>query len=208
MTNEKMLEVLYKLRALSAQGDGSEAARVLIDAENQLKEDIRHDCQKSRGLAKRDKLVTKVMNSASLTVRPLLRGWHACKNGKKAFCDGYRLYASDDNFGFEKAADQINADLLLPTGNTVPLTVDSSELKAYIKEQKALVRSKAQKDVHPFTFDAGSFRIGFNPQYLLEFCQFFNTDTIYAVGPCSAAQYLDLDSGDWGILLPCRVPQN
>ncbi len=208
MTNEKMLEKMYELFNIMEDGEYVKEVVVkgIIDS---LKEDIRIECQKKKGNGKREAILRKLMKNASS---------HGFKNGlgdhfvpvedKFGFCDGYRAYVLNEDFGYSKIAvgNYIDLNRSKPANANVKIEVDLADLAAYIKDEKAkkyVARSRSLR-LKPYVLKSGDFEVAFNPEYLLDFCNMFKTDYVMCDSPLSPALY-EADNGEWGLLLPVRV---
>ncbi len=203
MTNEKMLKKMYDLSNYLENGSYVKET-VLQEIINDLKEDIRADCQKKVGNGKRDVLIKKLMKSAKNPVKPD-RGTHYIPVDEMfGFCDGYRAYVLKDDYGYPKTTieNYLNLKNVKPKNAKMKVYVDLVDVQMLIKDHKA----KKEKKMAPYKLDAGEFEIYFNPEYLLEFCKMFQTDFIMCESSLSPALY-EAKNGEWGVLLPVRKNQ-
>ena len=126
------------------------------------------------------------------------------------FLDGYRLYVLNDDFGYQSCEqnniESFDIKAAIPDGCTIPLTIDITDLKAFVKNMKAM---KGKFASSPYILREGEFEIAFNPEYLLEFCQMFDTTIIYSNGNNkSPIFYENKSNNEFGLLCPVRLNKN
>lgn len=195
MTNQKMLD---KIQSFISTNDMS----IIFNLKDNLLEDIRIETAKKNNPVKRVNLVKSIVKSA---IKRSTSVSYSYDNKYHAFCDGYRLYCLNDSFGYEFDTNKIPLDVnkLYPKTSTSDsiINVDIIDLKTFIAENK--IANKAScKNPYILMLDNGQ-KIGFNPQYLLEFIQIFDCNTIRCSRPVSPA-LIETDT-EWGILLPIRI---
>lgn len=208
MTNEKILETLVKIE-YEVNNNGSAVKICIEKAIEEVKEDMRKDLQKKKGCAKRDKLIQSMMKSVP-DVKPILKYYQ--KVGEQfGFTDAYRAYILNDNFGYDGAENHLDEGTPFNLSTCFPkavppieLKINLQELQLYIKQQKAEAKATKQKYLAAYIIENDKIKIGFNPQFLLEFCQMFDTESIFVSSPKSLA-YCENEAGEKGILLPVRI---
>lgn len=150
-----------------------------------LQENIREESARAAGKATTNKykVVKTLMKNADTKTRPLFSKAHF-ENGYFSFIDGYRIFRSESDFGFEHADENErfkNIDRLF--NNPIfddTLTLNRAEIQAFIKIEH-LTRKGAKK---PFLLQGKSGDIyGFNPFYLLDYMDFTGEDIALAYNP-------------------------
>lgn len=199
MTKQEMLTVIEK----GIKNEGVLDMVTLLNAKNSILEDIRVEANKKSGNAKQDKLIAKLIKSAEKN-NPVLAGYHKQDN-LFAFTDGYRAYFTNKDFGFKPAEAQRKLQQCVPEDYAHTISIDKVEIKVSIAE------NKAKKENQPYIVEYENIRIGFNPTYLLEILEMYNTNDIQIVSdlkkiPVSPCLVGERDN-EFGILLPVRIKQ-
>ena len=198
MTNEKMLQKMYEYKDMFKDS-------IFDSTIAELQEDIRTELQKKKGNTKRDTLLKKVVKSKWSEARDMEKCYHPVGD-KYGFTDGYRAYVLNDSYGYENIVDRnrepLNFKACKPEGCNIELKIDRVELKLFAKEMKA---KKIKSPLYVIEND--KIKIGFNGNFLMEFLEMFDTDTIYCKAPKVAAYY-ENEQGEWGLLFPVRLPEN
>lgn len=190
MTNEKMLQIINSIMN-----------KEVIDLEKvreALTEDIRAELNKHKSMADKDKILKKLWNKET-ELRPDNHKHYTQHNDLYCFFDGYRLYALKNNYGYEQSKGTFNIEAAKPKYNDICVKIDVNDLKLFIKTSKA---GKVKKPIYVLEND--KIKIGFNPKYLIEFCEMFDTDVIYCRAPSASAYYENSD-GEWGVVFPVRL---
>ena len=166
-TNEKLLELAYKIDAEGGTHGGSYAE--LIQA---LKDNIQELDAKKAGTAKPLKIIKKMLKSNQKNYINKFLGYIKLDSNRFAFLDGHRVFISNSDLGFsedENAAGLANTlKRALEHGNaTEEIEISLTE----VKEQ--LARNKANKDkLHPLIKQLEGYKIGLNPEYLKDCFEF------------------------------------
>ena len=127
------------------------------------------------------------------------------EDGFSCVCDGYRLVRlKADLPSLPHVKTDFKASKALPkeAGREIKLPT-IPELKSWIAERKAKIPGPWKPRENAYILTDGDFRMGVNPQYLLDMLQIFPVSTARyttAVSPL----YFSSENGD-GVLLPVRL---
>jgi len=202
MNNEKMLKNVNELI-------NNFSSELLLKFKNELEEDIRKEVSlKSGNPGKQDVILKRILKRYKknyLTIGI----WKY--NNKFMFTDGYSAYITANNFGYKdmKITDHtkdIGKMITTPGDYINTIKIDTNDLRAFCKTEKAAYKPKGQKKVKPYILSSGNFKIGLNPHYLIDLLDFYKTDTIYCRKDNYNPVVTSLDfSNDFGFLLPIRI---
>lgn len=95
-------------------------------------------------------------------------------------------------------------EAVTPKNATIKVPVDVSDVEFFIKENRVKYGRAWNKTKHPYVIETDEIKIGFNPDYLLEFCKMFKTDYIMCENSLKPAVY-ESENGEWGVVLPVRI---
>ena len=206
-TNEKLLELAYKIDAEGGTHGGSYAA--LLDA---LRENIQELDAKKAGTAKPLKIIKKMIKSNQKNYINRFLGYIKLDPDHFAFLDGHRVFISNSDLGYsedENAAGLANTlKRALEHGNaTEEIEISLTE----VKEQ--LARNKANKDkLHPLIKQLEGYKIGLNPEFLKDCFEFsgslkFIYEKRVNVHGCNVSPLFQVDESNnvISMLLPVNV---
>lgn len=177
----------------------------LLRLKEQLEEQLRAESI-SKPLARKDKLIKNILkNIPEYYINKL--GSVIIYKDKFVFCDSFRAYIVETDFGYKALANPVDVYSIFPkTKPRYEIKIDLTELKYHIAQNKANHRTKSEKD-YAFKLNCkdADFNIAFNPIYLQEILQMYDTDIIYVDRQTSLAVVGDFDSEIYGIIFPVRI---
>ena len=190
-TYERLLELL---------NDGD--LKKLQDA---LKENIREEVEQGKGTKKKDDTIIKSIIKYDNKNNPRISGYHNFNLNEDemfGFTDGYRILASKNNFGYNKAENSLNISKMITSElqDGIEIEVDINDLKTFCK-----VHKKDYKD-NPYILEyEDNKRIGFNPFYLLDALDFCECNVIKVIKEIAPAWTENKDKTKISILLPIKL---
>lgn len=211
MNAEKILTWSVAALGHLKNGANGNAAEILEYLKTEAEEEIRHAAAKQSGNGNRQKAAERVIKSAKAQQqREALWGAWEDKNGAQYICDGFRLVKLFEALPLEKIREgvqPIDAARIIPADKNARGAVlelpTVGELKAYIKEEKAL--KKAVKDKSGVLYDFGADLPAVNAQYLLDMLEVLPGCTARAAAQRPALNQIYFESGDGcGVLLPVK----
>lgn len=191
MTNEKMLKMVNKMVQ-----DGN-YLKIALNLKDELENDIRKDVLKSKGVTpKQIKLIEKMFKKVDDNTH--FKNKYSEFDDKYWFTDSYRLYGSNEKFGYKAMEEPLNIERIYqPQDAKIKIVVDIKDLQAFIKIHK--------NEKISYILENENIKIGFNPVYLLEGLQFCETDTIKCSRDVYPA-YIENAQGDSvAIVFPIRL---
>lgn len=201
MTNEKILENLLTIKKEECGSYSPKMESLILT----MKEMIRIEISKKGGSKPKDLTIIKKIVKESKR-NEIFGGYHEFDfNGVdyKGFCDGYRLLASNDTFGYEHVENQLNLKQMF---------VNFSELEKIVVDKKDVeyfMKTTDKKSKRPYIIENDIIKIGFNPSYLLDAINFCDTAEIHVhkqngSAPC---QIISEDKNKIAIVLPVFLPK-
>ena len=186
ITYERLLE-------LSKSGD-------LKELQDALKENIREEVEQGKGTKKKDISIIKSIIKYDDKNNPKISGYHTF-NEMFCFTDGYRILASKNNFGYDKAENNLNISKIVTSElqNGIEIEVDINDLKTFCKLHK-----KDYKN-NPYVLEYSDKKIGFNPFYLLDTLEFCECNVIKVTKEIAPAWSENEDKTRVCVLLPVKL---
>lgn len=197
-TNTKILETLEKEIAENTRYTGYEG--LFSKTIEMLRANIREESAKQNGAKKPYKIIEKLLKSEPCKYNNAMQKAHPSANGY-GFLDGYRVFFSDDTFGYEVAEEQNRFRMLdnfKPAEGYTSIDINVEDLKYYIKVAKP--RGKYGK-YDPFIIETPDGIAGYNPLYLLDLIEYTGSNTIKYYGN---KEPIYADNGK-ALLLPVNV---
>ena len=178
-TNTKILETLEKEIAENTRYTGYEG--LFSKTIEMLRANIREEEAGKKGTKKPYKIIEKMLKDAKRDNPNQLLFQKAHEYGNKyGFLDGYRLFLSDDNMGYESvnvANGAFKIEQLyngIDTYNMTDIEIDISELRYFAKVAKGGRNEKPT----PYIIRTPDGFAGFNPNYLIDLIDFSGSNKI------------------------------
>lgn len=199
MTNEKILENLLTIKKEECGGYSPKMESLILT----MKEMIRIEISKKGGSKPKDLTIIKKIVKEEKRNK-IFGGYHEFDfDGVdyKGFCDGYRILASNDIFGYEHVENQLDMKkMFVGFSELEKIVVDKQEVEYFMK-------TTDKKSKNPYIVENDIIKIGFNPSYLLDAINFCDTVEIYVhkgngKAPC---QIISEDKSKIAIVLPVSM---
>lgn len=211
MNAEKILTWSVAALGHLKNGANGNAAEILEYLRTEAEAEIRHAAAKQSGNGNRQKAAERVIKSAKAD-NPREAFWGSWNDarGHQFICDGFRLIEFFEPLPLEKIREGVQpidaARVMPPDKNARGAVLELptvAELKAYIKEEKAL--KKAVKDKSGVLYDFGAELPAVNAQFLFDMLEALPGCVARASSarPLLNALYFECSDG-CGILLPVR----
>lgn len=211
MNAEKILTLSVAALGHLKQGANGNAAEILKYLKTEAETEIRHAAAKQSGNGNRQKAAERVIKSAKAdNLREALWGSWNDARGHQFVCDGVRLIEFFEPLPLEKIREGVQpidaARIMPPDKNARGAILELpsiAELKAYIKEEKAL--KKAVKDKSGVLYDFGAELPTVNAQFLLDMFEALPGCVARASHTRTLLSAIYFESADGcGVLLPVR----
>ncbi len=166
-----------------------------------LREDLRKENNK-KSSPSQSKVIDNVMKIVKKE-KERLYGYSEYYDNKFAFLDEYRMFISDNDFGYKENENQIDKQRLknlIPTSTEKIVTIDTTDLKTMIKEN-GITRSKNPSKKYYLVNN----EIAFNPIYLLDAIEFADNNIIEYNNPMMPAIIRDNKQEIISLVLPVKI---
>ena len=212
MKAEYVLKWMTAAQGHLKQGANGNAAEIIEALKQEAAAEIRREEAKRSGTADRQKAAERVIKSAKADkYHEALHGAWMTADGMQNLCDGFQAYRLREALPLEEIpanVQPIYIDRIVITngGDVVPLP-ELSELRAYIKTEKARIKAlKKSKELTPDKsapiWDFGDDLPQVRAEYLLNALELLPNCTAYARKK-NEYIYFESDAGA-GLILPIR----
>lgn len=189
--NEKLLELLK--------------TSDLVKLESLLMDNIREEAAKNGIGNKKQLTIIKSMLQA-VKNNSNMQKTHDF-NGLYAFVDGYRILATENNYGYEASENPFIIDRII-----VEKREDMQEIKIDLAALATFTKTHNKKDKKPYIIKFDNNYIAINAWYLKDSLQFTNSDSIF-INPVNFKRnkyiapiyFYSNDNGDMSIVLPVKI---
>jgi len=177
-TNTKILETLEKEIAENTRYTGYEG--LFSKTIEMLRANIREETATKSGSKKPYKIIEAMLKTAKKDQpsRELFQKAHEYGN-KYGFLDGYRLFLSEDNMGYESvnvANGAFKVDQLFNVNDYdfTTLEIDAAELKYFAK----ITKTRSKWDKIPYIIKTPDGYVGYNPFFLIDLIEYTGSNKI------------------------------
>ena len=203
MTNEKMFKIITKLKDdyTSDNFDVSYVDKVL----NELKEDLKKEYQKSKGL--KHGAVLKKLFKEGYNKNEKFMNKAIVVDDARVFTNGFSIYWLNDNYGYEELIDTKLKDIMTSFKEKYinngllyhEIEIDVVDLKLHNTNNKALKKNE------PYIIEYGNGEcIGLNGEYLINVLDIIGTTTIYVNEPCNPIYCKNINN-ECGLVCPMII---
>ena len=146
-----------------------------------LRQNIREETATKSGAKKPYKIIEKMLKDIGKNNPNRLFQVAHTYNGKYGFLDGYRLFLSDDTYGYDIAG--VNSDIqpfkIEPLFNVndydfETLEIDTAELRYFAK----ITKTRSKWDKVPYIIKTPDGYAGFNPYFLIDLIDYTGSNKI------------------------------
>ena len=164
MKLEKGIETINKILQMKEE----KRYQALLSMREELIEELRIAEAGEKGTPKKDITIIKNMMKANKNVEKFQKAQPY--RGKFAFTDGFRLFITDTDFGYEISENPVRIEGIVNIKKLHKIKFNLADLKIFIKENKGV------KTLKPYIVDIKGELMGFNAKYLVDAIEFSGTD--------------------------------